>query len=119
VLTLTQIVARWSLVAFLVVIATFWILPKNLSDPTVSYGFFRSLAAWTLLAASTCCVLAGLFLLWGWTDPTGGEEAGRKAGWLIWMIRYWPFFLLGIGSYQAYRASRAIWWRPRNHGGTR
>lgn len=64
------------------------------------------------LGAAVYCVAAGVFLLSGWQDPfasASSQEVGQAAathggrgGVVILAIRFWPYVLMGLGSYFGY-----------------
>jgi hypothetical protein len=64
------------------------------------------------LVASGYCIAAGLFLLSGWQDPLGVASSlevahaatshGGRGGVAILVIRFWPYVLIGLGSYCGY-----------------
>lgn len=66
-------------------------------------------------------LIAGVYLLVGWVDPTVGAEvsetsraasAGRgRGGFIILIIKYWPYFLIGLSIYYFYYFVKNGWLR--------
>ena len=84
---------------------------------------FRAISLAKIIVAFGCfssiyCVLAGLFLAFGWQDPlsTASTEMvtrtslshGGRGGLLVAVIRYWPYVLIGLGIYTAYQNAQLL-----------
>lgn len=70
------------------------------------------------LLASLYCIAAGIFLLTDWQDPFATADPqqlakasathGGRGGIVVLAIRFWPYVLIGSGSYFAYNSFAII-----------
>lgn len=67
------------------------------------------------IASSIYCILAGLFLLYGWQDPLTGVSAesiantqSRYKGIFLIVVKYWPFVLIWLGITSTITYSRTL-----------
>ena len=71
------------------------------------------------LVAAVYSIFAGIHLRVGWEDPLAGadpETVGRvtgrrRGGIIILAIRFWPYVLIGVGGFFAFRYLRQFWYR--------
>ena len=72
------------------------------------------------LIAGVYCILTGAQLLIGGEDPLAGADpetvarAGRErfsVGFVILVIRFWPYVLLGFGALSVFNAAPRLWFR--------
>ena len=83
-------------------------LPKQTSK---LYVLIKPMA-WLWLSTSVYLLLAGLFLAADWPDPLAGADpsqiahaaARRRGGLILLVIRFWPYFLMGVGGIFALNA---------------
>jgi len=71
------------------------------------------------LLSALYCVAAGVYLLVDWVDPVVNANTeytphGRGSGFIVLMIRFWPYVLIGLGGVVAYNAALYIWY-DRKH----
>ena len=58
---------------------------------------------------AVACICFGVDLLSGWSDPFQGVDTSKavsshrgRGGWVIFIIKYWPYVLIGLGCYVAW-----------------
>ena len=97
---------------FISVIASFHLL--KLLDKFGAVALSKSILAFACLS-SIYCVLAGLYLLYGWQDPISAASAetlanthSRYKGLFLVVIKYWPYFLIILGVGSTFTYSRTL-----------